>query len=365
MNAPQSVQFEIAVEFDADQTIVRVRGDLDLLTAAPLHAAMKALVDYRHVDIVLELAGLTFMDASGLRVIANISSQLATSSRMLIVRSAPTMTRRILQITHVNELIRLEAFEPRVAALGAEQRNGDHSRAVDGQRIDLSADPVHIGSKCNHEAIDAALLRVVALVGATIEGADGVSVTLERNGRLATVASSNDTVMRMDHHQYATGEGPCLSAAAQGHWFHIESLADETRWPAFVPLARGEGIASILSTPLTIAEQPLGALNIYSNSERAFAGHQQEIAALFASQASAILADAGFAGDHGGEPLANALLARQTIARAQGVLMARANITPEHAAAAIHRSARAAGTTVALQAAAIVASTYDNSASDT
>ena len=58
-----------------------------------------------------------------------------------------------------------------------------------------------------------------------MDGADGVSVTLERNGRLATVASSNDTVMRMDDHQYETGEGPCLSAAAEGHWFHIESLA--------------------------------------------------------------------------------------------------------------------------------------------
>ena len=74
MNAPRSVQFEIAVDFDADQTILHVRGDVDLLTAPTLHAAMNALVDQSHVDIVLELAGLTFMDASGLRVIADISS---------------------------------------------------------------------------------------------------------------------------------------------------------------------------------------------------------------------------------------------------------------------------------------------------
>ena len=365
MNAPRSVQFEIAVEFGDDQTILRVHGDLDLLTAAPLHAAMIALVDDRRVDIVLELAGLTFMDASGLRVIADISARLATSSRVLIVRSAPSMTRRILQITHVDEIIRLEAFEPSHATLGAEQRIGDHSRAVEGQRTDLSADISRPGSHSTYEAIDAALLRVVALVGATMQGADGVSVTLERNGRLATVASSNDTVMRMDDHQYATGEGPCLSAAAQGHWFHIESLADETRWPAFVPLARGEGIASILSTPLLRAERPLGALNIYSNTERAFDGHQQEVAALFASQASAILTDAGFRDDQRSEPLANALFARQVIARAQGVLMARSHLTSEHAAAAIHRSARAAGITVALHAAAIVASTTDDSASET
>jgi anti-anti-sigma factor len=362
MNAPRSVQFEIALDFSADQTILRVRGDLDLLTAAPLHAAMSALVDHREADIVLELADLTFMDASGLGVIADISARLATSSRVLVVRSPPAMTRRILEITQVSDLIRLEALEPSVAMLGAEQHTGDHSRAVDGQRVGLSTGIVRTGSNSGYEAIDAALLRVVALVGATMEGADGVSVTLERNGRLATVASSNDTVMRMDDHQYETGEGPCLAAAAQGHWFHIESLADETRWPNFVPLAMEEGIASILSTPLLTAERPLGALNIYSNTERAFASHQQEVAALFASQASAILADASFADDQRGEPFANALLARQMIARAQGVLMARANITPEDAAAAIHRSARAAGNTVAVQAAAIVASTNDDRA---
>jgi anti-anti-sigma factor len=356
MNAPRSVQFEIAVDFDADQTIVHARGDVDLLTAPTLHAAMNALVDQSRVDIVLELAGLTFMDASGLRVIADISARLATSSRELIVRSAPSMTRRILELTHVSDLIRLEAIEPTVAPLGVEQRAGDHSRAVEAGSVKLSADLLRIVSKSTNDAIDAALGRVVALVGATMEGADGVSVTLERDGRLATVASSNDTVMKMDIHQYETGEGPCLSAAAEGHWFHIESLADEARWPIFVPLAMDEGIASILSTPL-MAERSLGALNIYSNSERAFTGHQQEVAALFASQASAILADAGFSHQQMGKPLADALLARQVISRAQGVLMARANIAPADAAAAIHRSARAAGVTVAHQAATIVAST--------
>jgi anti-anti-sigma factor len=360
MNAPRSVQFEISVDFDADQTILHVRGDVDLLTAATLQGAMNALVDQSRVDIVLELGGLTFMDASGLRVIADISTRLATSSRVLIVRSAPSMTRRILELTQVSNFIRLEAFEPSVAALGAEQRIGDQSRAVDGRRIDPSADMVRTGTRSSDEAIDAALLRVVALVGATMDGADGVSVTLERDGRLATVASSNDTVMRMDDHQYETGEGPCLSAAAQGHWFHIESLAAETRWPAFVPLAAKEGIASILSTPLVTAERPVGALNIYSNTDRAFAAQQQEVAALFASHASAILTDAKVFDEQMGKPLADALLARQTIARAQGALMARYHIAPERAAAAIHRAARATGVTVAHHAATIVASTHDD-----
>jgi anti-anti-sigma factor len=367
MTAPGFVEFALAVNFDSGQAILGVRGDVDLLTAPTLHAAMNALVDQNHPNIVLDLVALTFMDASGLRVIADISARLATSNRVLTVRSAPAITRRLLDMTHLDEVVRLEASKPNIAALGAEQHSGDHSLAVDGQPGDQSAHLVRVGSRPSNEVIDSALRRVTALVHATVQGADGVSVTLERDGRLATVASSNDTVMRMDDHQYETGEGPCLAAAAEGHWFHIESLADETRWPAFVPRAIEEGIASILSTPLMTLERPLGALNIYSNTERAFGPHQQELAALFASQASGILADAGADTTDAqmGKRIADALVARQTIARAQGVLMARQHITADEAAAAIHRSARAASVPVERHAAVIVASTNNEPGSDT
>src|SRR4029450_355599 len=85
--------------------------------------------------------------------------------------------------------------------------------------------------------LDAALQVVATLAQATIHGADGVSVTLERHGRMATVASSDDTMLRMDELQYETGEGPCLTAAAVGRPFHVPALADDQRWPNFAPRA--------------------------------------------------------------------------------------------------------------------------------
>jgi anti-anti-sigma factor len=343
MTAPRFTELEIAVTFDAARTTVAVRGEVDLLTAAPLHAAMIALVGQARVQLTLDLAALTFMDASGLRVIADVAERLAMSGRMLTVRSAPPMTRRILDITRLSEFVRIEQFQPDATSLGAEQLASDHSLA-----------PAR--TTPGYEAIDSALRRVTALVHATVEGADGVSVTLERDGRLATVAASNDTVLRMDGHQYETGEGPCLSAADRGHWFHIESLADEKRWPAFVPRAIEEGIASVLSMPLLSVDQPLGALNIYSNTRSAFGPQQQELATLFAEQASALLIDADAAATTG-QYVITALVARQTIARAQGVLMAREHLTADAAASAIHRSARSAKIRVAHHAAAIVAST--------
>ena len=44
------------------------------------------------------------------------------------------------------------------------------------------------------DVIDAALRLVTALAGATVDHADGVSVTLERHGQLMTVLASREVV---------------------------------------------------------------------------------------------------------------------------------------------------------------------------
>jgi hypothetical protein len=89
------------------------------------------------------------------------------------------------------------------------------------------------------------LRLVVALAHATLPGADGV-VSLRRQGRLTTVASTDKTVVQTDGDQYATGQGPCLSAAQEGHQLYIGSLAEETRWPDLIRRALDEGFGSIL-----------------------------------------------------------------------------------------------------------------------
>ncbi len=354
-------EFAVSTAFGSGRLVVEVQGEVDLLTAPTLGAVLGALVDQRHLDVVLDLSRLQFMDASGVQTVADTAERLQAAGGTLSVRSAPALTLRLLAITAVDQVVHIEQADPAGAGLGPEQRSDDHSHSVPSERADLPRDLTQLGSiPASHEVIDGALRLVTALASATVEGADGVSVTLSRHGRLATVASSDDTILRMDQHQYETGEGPCLSAAADGHWFHSESLAEEDRWPEFTPLALEEGISSILSTPLMAADRPVGALNIYSGTERAFGTHQQELAALFATQASRILIDGGadVSDEQMQARIAGALLSRETIARAQGILMARESVTAEAAAALLHRSARTAEVTVIQQAAELVAPTH-------
>lgn len=352
-------EFAVEIGFDGDRVILGVRGEVDVLTAPTLRALMVSLVDQGHSDLVLDLGNLAFMGAAGLQVISETSLRLSTRGGVLAVRRVPASTRLVLDISGVSGLVQIEAPDADAdVALGAEQVAGDHSAAVDGAGS-LSSDLARVGHLGAHnDVIDRALRLVTCLTTATVGGADGVSVSLERCGKLSTVASSNDTVLQMDAHQYQTGEGPCIAAATEGRWFHIESLAQESRWPTFVPRAIEQGISSILSTPLMAADRPLGALNIYSNHERAFGSHAQELVALFATQASGILADGGadLTDEQRDKRIAQALLAREGIALAQGVLMARHHITSQEASEMLYRGARGAELSVQRFAFDIVAS---------
>ena len=353
--------FELAIRFSPGAVVVGVRGELDPLTAPGLRALINALADAGHTDVVLDLVTLEFMDAAGLGVIAAASARFRLDGGALTIRSPSSMVRRILDLTGMLDLVESGARASR-SLFGPGHRPVDASAAVTSAPPAVVAVPPSVGVAvlpATIDVIDAALRLVTALAHVVVGGAGGVSVTLRRHGRLCTVAASNEQIAEMDRDQYATGEGPCLSAAAEGHSFHVESLAEETRWPRFVPRAIEDGIASILSTPLMVADRPVGALNIYSNVERAFGPHDQELAALFASQASGVLAAAMVEQtvDEVAERLRQALCAREVIAQAQGAIMARQGISADAAYASLRRSARRQTMSIGVQAAAIVAAT--------
>ena len=351
--------FDLITRFLPDSVVVAVRGEIDLLTAPGLEALVAALMDRGHLGLVLDLAELDFMDAQGLEVLDAVRARLQSTTGSLTIRSPSTVVRRLLDFAAMTDLVELRPVRTEVTTLGAEQRSDAPAAAgaasppepADGSQAVLAALPVAT------DLVDAALRLVTALTRATVGGADGVSVSLTRHGQLTTVAASDETIAQMDRDQYATGEGPCLAAASEGHWFHVESLADEERWPQFIPRAVAGGIASILSSPLLVGGRPLGALNIYSNRERAFGPQDQELAALFASHASDILAEArqDVTAEELGQRLRDALGTREVIAQAQGVLMARDGGTAEAAYGELRQSSKRAGITVRDRAIAILA----------
>ena len=242
--------------------------------------------------------------------------------------------------------------------LGPEERAP--AEAAANELADLSRGLLKVAAiPANQDVLDAALRLVVALARVTVTGADGVSICLSRHDRLTTVAASDATVTGMDRDQYATGEGPCVAAATEGHWFHVESLDEELRWPAFIPRARERGINSILSTPLLSQTRPVGALNIYSRHPRAFAKPELEMSSMLASRASDLLVSAAMdvSMEDLSRQLQEALKGRDVIAQARGALMQRHGITAETAYTMLRRSSRQDNTPLRRVAEEIMAET--------
>jgi len=329
--------------FTIGRVAIDVGGDIDIATAPRFAKLLDDVAGAGPTEIALDLADLAFMDASGLTAMASAAQRLpATSS--LTLRSPSALVERLLTITGLQGLINVDRSLPQ-ATLAAEQQAGDRSMTVASSPSRLISDLRRaVAMPANDDAIDAALRTVVEFAAFILERADGVSVTLRRGGVLRTVAASNPAVAQMDADQYETGEGPCLAAASEGHWFHIDELASEHRWPEFVKRARAEGINSVLSTPLMVESRPVGALNIYSITEHSFGPSEQKRAAWFAERSSAIVAD-GRTVDADAtvlEHLQGALDSREAISRAEGFLMGQRSIPQAAASAELRRSARRA-----------------------
>jgi anti-anti-sigma factor len=316
----------VRVSSDGSSELVLV-GEVDLATVARLSTFMDAAIVAGSAQLIVDLAGLTYMGACGLSVLESGATRLAAQGGRMILRNVPRGVQRRLTAVHRDGSFQVE--EPATDA-------------------DVILRLGRGGTPPEWQVLDAALTLVVVMAQAVVGGADGVSITLPRHGRMRTVAASDEVVLEMDHDQYDTGQGPCLDAAHEGEFFSSASLDDEDRWPDFVPRARARGIECIMSTPLLMEDRPLGALNVYSRTRRAFAAHEMGWAAQFATEAAKVVAvtlaaDESADSVDAGWELADALEARQSIAVAQGMLVGRYGGTTDAAYELLRETSRLTG----------------------
>ncbi len=344
--------FSLSLDVVGPTAVITLRGRIEPSAVTDFGTLLDQVVANGYSSMVLDLVALESLADPGTALIADASRRLADGGRQLSIRSPSTTVHRQLVAGGLGGLIRDEEFEPMNGAAGGDPQ--DPSGPTDSTPAipSLVPSPGASALPTDDDVIDATLRLVVELARTTVGGADGVSVSLLRHGRLATVAASDQTVLDMDAQQYATGEGPCIDASTQGRWFHAASLDVEDRWPQFTPRAMALGIRAILSSPLVAWGLPVGALNIYSHQPTAFATDDQRLAMKFAAEASAILTDAGVdaTDDQRSERFQASLRSREVIAQAQGVLMERQGLTEDEAFTALRVRAQQDGLTLRARA---------------
>jgi anti-anti-sigma factor len=90
-------------------TVVHLAGDLDLATAGQLRGCLRDVLDRGRVQrVVLDLAGLEFLDVTGLNVIVDAQQLLAQHDGVLALRSPRPMVLRMLKLLGLDNAVRVE-----------------------------------------------------------------------------------------------------------------------------------------------------------------------------------------------------------------------------------------------------------------
>lgn len=159
------------------------------------------------------------------------------------------------------------------------------------------------------------------------------AVTLLRERRSATVASSNERAAALDEIQYVYGDGPCLTAAREHVVVHVPDVATDRRWPGYTEAATAAGIASVLGVPFELAGEARAALNIYADQRHAYDQAAIEDVRREVALASSALRLAVRLATHRETEgdLVAALESRTTIDLAAGIVMAQNRCTQQEA----------------------------------
>lgn len=199
-------------------------------------------------------------------------------------------------------------------------------------------------------AIDAHLRVIVELVPAMVAAVDSASITVERDGRYLTLATSAELAARMDQAQYTEGAGPCLQALS-GEPVAVPEPAAATEWPQFREQAHSLGLYACLSIPLFAAGGAVVAsLNLYSRAPAEMAGLITRVRALYrhdpTSRPRPALPDLAGGGEHLITALAAALDVHDDIQHALGVLIGSRHLSPPDAYTALRELAATHGITL-------------------
>jgi GAF domain-containing protein len=214
-----------------------------------------------------------------------------------------------------------------------------NSGQTDAEDADLRAGIEDLaGLVAGSRALPEVLAEVALFAVRAIPGADGAGVTLLRTGRtdntIAALAASDPFVTRIDEIQYVTlNEGPCITAVLERRTVRSGSLGGEMAWPRFGPRVGRLGVHSVLSLPLELADQVVGAITLYAHHKDVFDDRAVELGELFVKPAAVAVHNAQILADAIAltTQLRAALSTRPAIDQAIGLIRGRTGRSAEEA----------------------------------
>jgi GAF domain-containing protein len=212
--------------------------------------------------------------------------------------------------------------------------------------LDILARALHVKSA----ELEPTLQAIVSTAVRMLSPARYAGLIIFSRGELIPQASTDRVPLLLDHLQQKLGDGPCVNAAQRQSVVQIDDTLQDSRWPDFAADAASLGVRSMLCVPLWVDERCLGALSLYADQAAAFTDLHGRVTTLLATFAALALAEAQRA-----DQLTAALINRDVIGQAKGILMERHRITADAAFGFLTRISQVENTKLAAIAAQLVA----------
>jgi anti-anti-sigma factor len=92
-------ELSIAVQRTPAEALVKLAGEIDMLTSARLANTVNEILVEPPPRIVLDLAGVTFCDSQGLGTLVVLSRKATTAQSVLVITNVGDFLLRVLDIT--------------------------------------------------------------------------------------------------------------------------------------------------------------------------------------------------------------------------------------------------------------------------
>jgi GAF domain-containing protein len=195
----------------------------------------------------------------------------------------------------------------------------DNPGGVEGTHLRIAELVQELHSRPDTDS-DTVLAELVEHAAIAIPGAQYAGITVTRNARhIDTPAATHKWPILLDEIQQRHREGPCLTAAWEEKTVHVADLTTDNRFPLYRRDAVEQTpICSIMAFQLFIADETMGALNVYAEQPHAFDQASKDIGRIFAAHSSV-----AWNSVRRDEQFKRALASRDTIGQAKGMIMER------------------------------------------
>ena len=98
---------EVEIQQGEDLVEVSLQGELDLSTVEKVEQELRRVEDRGEKLLVLNLAGLSFLDSTGLRLMVTTDQRARQEGRRLAIVKGPESVHRVFTITKLDEQLHM------------------------------------------------------------------------------------------------------------------------------------------------------------------------------------------------------------------------------------------------------------------